>query len=317
MVVQKLFLSLSCSNKLKKQTVMQNNTQVQEILVAHGLDFRIEKEQYVRNDKPTGYYGLFNSKTQECINVVKEGYTVSQNDEVVEVVLEGMRPFGNDLRVSKAGSIHGGRKVYLQLEIEGDGHINGDRIKRYVTVIDSNDGSTSLSIGIGDLTMSCQNQFWKFYKAGESKFRHTATIAERIKEIPMLIETALNASLKQMNLYQNFASTDITKSLAHKMVKHLLGYDREYTSMSELSKKSTRSINIMDKLYANIEREIADKGMNLWGLHSGVTRYTTHEQSAPKRDNGRIESGMLGTGYKMNEKSLDFVMKESGILIPA
>lgn len=296
---------------------MQNNTQVQEILVAHGLDFRIEKEQYIRNGNPTGYYGLFNSKTQECINVVKEGYTVSQNDEVVEVVLEGMRPFGNDLRVSKAGSIHGGRKVYLQLEIEGDGHINGDRIKRYVTVIDSNDGSTSLSVGIGDFTMSCRNQFWKFYKAGESKFRHTATIAERIKEIPMLIETALNASLKQMNLYQNFASTEITKSLAHKMVKHLLGYDREFTSMAELSKKSTRSINIMDKLYANIEREIADKGMNLWGLHSGVTRYTTHDKSAPKRHNGRIESGMLGSGYKMNEKSLDFVMKESGILIPA
>jgi len=289
---------------------MQNNTQVQEILVAHGLDFRIEKEQYVRNDKPTGYYGLFNSKTQECINVVKEGYTVSQNDEVVEVVLEGMRPFGNDLRVSKAGSIHGGRKVYLQLEIEGDGHINGDRIKRYVTVIDSNDGSTSLSIGVGDECMRCQNQFYKFYKAGESKFRHTATIAQRIKEIPMLIETALNASLKQMDLYKNFASTEISKDLAHKMVKHVLGYDQVLTSMDVLSSKSTRSINIMERLYSDIETEFSQVGNNMWALFGGITRYTTHSMSSPKRDNGKIESLLSGTAYNLNQKALEFCLAE-------
>jgi hypothetical protein len=62
----------------------------------------------------------------------------------------------------------------------------------------------------------------------------------------------------------------------------------------------------MDKLYAEIEREMAQKGNNVWGLHSGVTRYTTHELSAPKRENGRIESGLIGGAYKMNQKSLSF-----------
>lgn len=64
---------------------------VNEILVAHNLDFRIEKEQLLSaTGKPTPFYGLFNDKTGECINSVKEGYTVSQNDEVVELILEGM-----------------------------------------------------------------------------------------------------------------------------------------------------------------------------------------------------------------------------------
>ena len=293
------------------------NSKVQEILTAHGLDFQIEKHQFIHNEIPTGYYGLFNSKTNECINVVKEGYTVSQNEEVIELVLGGITPFGDTLKVSKAGSIHGGRKVFVQLEIEGEGIVGNDTIKRYVTVIDSNDGSTALSVGVGDLTMSCQNQFWKFYKAGEAKFRHTATLTDKIKRIPFLIETALSESMKQIDLYKNFVSTDVSKALAHKMVKHVLGYDREFTSMDVLSSKSTRAINIMDKLYANINREIADKGQNMWGLHSGVTRFTTHEMAAPKRTNGRIESGMLGNGYKANQKSLQFAMTNSGILIPA
>src|ERR1017187_11039682 len=129
---------------------------VNEILTAHGLDFRIEKELLTgTSGRVTPYYGLYNSKTNKCINTVKEGYTVSQNDEVVELVLRGMERFGNTLSVSKAGSLNGGRKVALQLEIEGVGKVANDIIKRYVTIIDSNDGSTSLSIGIGDLTMSC------------------------------------------------------------------------------------------------------------------------------------------------------------------
>ena len=202
----------------------------------------------------------------------------------------------------------------MQLGIEGHSKVANDIIKRYVTIIDSNDGSTSLSIGIGDLTMSCQNQFFKFYKQGEAKFRHSASIEHRIKEIPFLIETALNQSLKQIEIYNRLASTDLTKDLAHKMVKYLLGFDREITSVSDLAQKSTRSINKMDALYNCIEGEMNDKGQNLWGLHSGVTKFTTHELSAPKRDNGKLETIMLGGGYNMNQKSLEFVARASGIL---
>lgn len=294
-------------------------TQTQEILTAHGLDFTIEKAPMVAIDKQgnqvaSPYFGLINSQSNEVINTVKEGYTVSQNHEIVEMVLRGMERFGDKLTVSKAGSLNGGRKVYMQLAIEGMSKVADDIIKRYVTIIDSNDGSTSLSIGIGDLTMSCQNQFAKFYKSGDAKFRHTATLEQKLRTIPMLIETALNVSLRQVDIYRQFVSTPVTQRLAHEMVKYVLGFDREITSMDVLSDKSTRAINTMDKLYSHIEKEMAQKGQNVWGLHSGITSFTTHEMSTPKRDNGRIESTLIGNAYNMNQKSLKFAMDKSGIL---
>lgn len=311
LVVTKLFLSLQCINNQLKIYIMTT----EQILVENGLDFTISKRPLFDADaNPSGYFGLYNDGLNKCINTVKEGYHISQNQEIVEMVMQGIKPFGGELSVSKAGSMNEGRKVYLQLGIEGNSKINGDTIKRYVTVIDSNDGSTSLSIGIGDLTMSCQNQFFKFYKQGEAKFRHSASLEHRIKEIPSLIETALARSLKQMELYEVFASTDITRDLAHSMVKYLLGFDKEITSVRDLSEKSTRSINKMEALYNCIEGEINDKGLNLWGLHSGVTKFTTHELSAPKRTNGKLETIMLGSGYNMNQKSLEFVARESGVL---
>ena len=296
-------------------------TKVQEILVANGLDFRIEKAPLVAINASgehfeSPYFGLINSKSNEVINTVKSGYEVSQNDEIVELVLRGSEGFG-ELSVQKAGSLNGGRKVYIQLAIEGDGLVANDRIKRYVTIIDSNDGSTSLSIGIGDLTMSCSNQFAKFYKQGEAKFRHSASLKQKLHTIPQLIEMALAESLKQIELYKSFASNGISKDLAHRMVKHVLGFDREYTSMDVLKDKSARSMNTMEKLYNHIEREIADKGQNLWGLHSGVTSFTTHEISTPKRENAKVESTLIGGGYKMNQSSLEFVTRESGIIMMA
>ncbi len=261
------------------------------------------------NQVASEYFGLINTKTNEVINTVKEGYSVSQNEEVVDLVLRGIEPFGNDINVTKGGALNGGRKVFLQLAINGDGKVNGDTIKKYITIVDSNDGSTGLSVGIGDLTMSCSNQFFKFYKSGQSKFRHTASLERRIKEIPFLIETALSESLKQIEIYNQFASTQVSRDLAHNMVKHLLGFDKVYTSVKDLSEKSTRSINKMDALYNAIEREMNSKGDTLWGLHSGITYYTTHELSAPRRDNGKVETLLQGTGYNMNQESLKFCLE--------
>jgi hypothetical protein len=300
------------------------NNQVNEILTANGLDFTIEKlplvgmqtssavneQGEIITDKSyvnSPYFGLMNSKSGEIINTVKAGYTVSQNAEIVELVLKGIAPFGDQISVQKAGSLNGGRRVFLQLAIEGNGKVGNDTIKRYVTIIDSNDGSTGLSVGVSNLTMSCSNQFFQFNKNAQSKIRHSRSLEQKVLEIPSLIKLALQQDLKVIERYQVFQSTSVSRSLAHQMVNSILGVDKTM-SIKELSEMPTARTNSMDTLYDNIDIEMNSKGNSLWGLFSGVTRWTTHVKSAPKRENGRIESLMLGTNYNTNQKALDFCL---------
>lgn len=301
---------------------MENlDLKVNEILVNNGLDFEIVKvplvgKQLVTSVSSSGeliddvkltnspYYGLLNSKSGNFINTVKEGYTVSQNAEVVELVLRGMQGFG-ELSVSKAGSINDGRKVFIQLAIEGMSKVGDDSIKRYVTIIDSNDGSTGLGVGIGDLTMSCQNQFFSFYRSGQAKMRHTASLETRLREIPSLISLALENSLRQIDMYNDFLKVGVSDKNIHDMVKLQVGISK-LSSVGDIADASGKVNKAMETLYDMIRVEIAQKGRNVWGLHSGVTRWTTHEKSAPRRDNGRIESSMIGTNSKTNMKSLEF-----------
>jgi hypothetical protein len=285
------------------QTIEQR---VSEILVNHNLDFTIEKEQLITDTgKLTPYYGLFNSKSGECINTVKQGYTISQNSEVVELVLRGMDGYG-DLSVSKAGSINGGRKIFIQLAIDGYSMVFDEKIKRYVTIIDSNDGSTSLSVGIGELVMSCQNQFYKFYKAGQSKFRHTASLTARIKEIPHLIDNALEESFLLTKTYEELYQKDIPKNMTDDIVGKLLGVSNA-TPIGDRVKKSNRLLNNMDELYIHIEKETNQKGKNLFGLFSGVTSYNTHKGSQHRKENGMVESMMMGKKYADNMTALKMV----------
>jgi hypothetical protein len=76
---------------------------------------------------------------------------------------------------------------------------------------------------------------------------------------------------------------------------------------NENEKISTRKLNMIESLNHSIKNQIKDKGLNLWGLFSGVTHWTTHVKSCPKRENGRIESVVLGNNKTTNLKAFSLV----------
>lgn len=293
---------------------------VNNILVNNGLDFKIIKQPFFAtvNGKQveTPYFGLRNEKTGEFINSVMKGYIVSQNADIIEAIVRGTQKFGQ-VSVNRAHSLKGGRKVIVQLAIEGNAKVGNDTIKRYITIIDSNDGSCGLSVGIGDFTMSCQNQAYWFQKNAQYKMRHTASMEYKIAQLPFMIENALSFSMQMMDVYKTFQSTKVSRNLAHDLVKELVGIDRRM-SEEELEEVSTRKMNMMSALYDNIEKEMNSKGDNLWGLHSGVTRWTTHEKSHPTFENGQLFAIATeqGNNYKTNVKSLNFALDHAGIEMP-
>ena len=275
---------------------------IDEILKRFDLDFTISKLPLTATNELgeqiiTPYFGLVNTKTNKILNSVKAGYSVSQNRDVVEMVLKGIKPYGDKLSISKAGSIDEGRKVFIQLKLEGEVKLGDDVITQYITIIDSNDGSTGLSIGIGDEISHCLNQFFRFYKEGNTKFRHTATIDAKIASIPNLIQKALDENLKQIDVYKRFMNIPINNT-DHLLVMEVLGYDRHFTPTKEINELSQRSLKLMDGLYSAIETETQILGRNYWGLFNGLTRFTTHMTKINStKENGKIESMILGRDY--------------------
>ena len=263
----------------------------------------------------TPYYVLLNESTGEALNSVKEGYTITQTKEVIRLILHGLENIDSNLRknvkITKGGQINGGRKIFLQFEIDSNTNIDGDAITRYITVVDSNDGTTGLSIGIGDETASCTNQFYQFNKNADFKFKHTKSIDENLKRVSTLIENAFKLSLDTFKLYQEFNKVDVTPKQVQNMIKFVYGHNDESIQNSDSDKPQTRIVNNLKNIEAHIQKEMKSKGNTIWGLHSGFTSWTTNgrEDNAPKRDNGHIESLMLGANYKYNDNSFKYAKK--------
>ena len=61
--------------------------------------------------------------------------------------------------------------------------------------------------------------------------------------------------------------------------------EEEYLNEYELS---TRKKNQLGDFRSDLKCEIAHKGDNLWGLFSGVTRYTTHTMKSTDNSEGKM-----------------------------
>ena len=300
--------------KTKKKQKLVISDEAKVILKKTGLDFIIHKVHtpvlFGKSEYENPYYFLLNPKTKEVINTVKKNYFVTQNKVIVEMVIQGLKKFKKEkLEITKGGSIHGGRRIFLQLRIQGDAFVGKDQVEKYITIIDSNDGSTQLSVGIGDKVMRCRNEFCQFYKAGQSKYKHTSSLEDRINELPALLELALSRSMRMTELYQEMVETPITQEQIDGLVWDILGYnDIEDESLTGRAKAN------IQKLLDALDVELSEGGMNVWSLHNGVTRWTTHTKQAPKRHNGRLESifSPTGTNYRVNQKSFNYALNLIG-----
>ncbi len=300
---------------METNSVFNGNQELQnkanEILTKYGLDFTIEKELLMgsTSNRETDFYGLFNSKTGKALCTVKESYRVTQTSEVVMLVLTAMVSH-NNLRITKAGSLNDGKKVFIQLAVEGFSKVGNELIERYITIIDSNDKTHCLSVGIGDITLSCSNQFAYFYGKSDFKLQHASTIEEKLKKLPMLINAALTQSEEQIGTYEQMSQIEYTLDDIHLLVKHCLGYDKQFTSVEDLSKKTKKSIEKMELLYECIDNETRCKGNTLYGLFNGVTYFTTHHLKAVNRENGKDESLLVGSAYNMNQKAFEWCINK-------
>ena len=214
------------------------------------------------------------------------------------------------LDIHKGGEFGGGKKVFIQLK-SNDLKLGNDRVEGFVTGINSFDGSTSLAFGNSNVTISCQNTFFAAMKS-LSKVRHTKNMELRIEDICRGVDMLVDEEKKMFNNITKMSETRFDKSLTDKVTKKLFDIDMDISLENYLMKDdlSTAKKNKVSRFYIDLNGELQEKGDNLWGLFSGVTKYTTHSMS--KNDNS--ENKMFGL-YGNRERAIyNDIVSEHNVL---
>lgn len=284
---------------------MTNN----EILVQTGLDWNVRSEETqtvsgIKLDK----VALVREDTNEILGVHSNGYATYQNSQLADLLQKVSSSTGLDIH--RGGEFGGGKKVFIQLK-SNDLKLGNDRVEGFVTGINSFDGSTSLAFGNSNLTISCQNTFFAAMK-NLSKVRHTKNMELRIDEICRGVDMLVDEEKKMFNNITKMSETRYDKSLTDRITKKLFDIDMDISLENYLMKDeiSTAKKNKVSRFYIDLNGELQQKGDNLWGLFSGVTKYTTHSLS--KNDN--TENKMFGTYGNRERVIFNDIISEHNVL---
>jgi hypothetical protein len=278
----------------------------QEVLEKTGLDWNVRIEKtFTESGIELDRIGLVREDTNEVLGVHSNGYVPYQNTQLIELLDRVSSLTG--LEIHRGGEFGGGRKVFIQLK-SNDLRIGNDRVEGFVTGVNSFDGSTSLAFGNSNLTISCQNTFFSAYRNLE-KIRHTKNMNIKIDEICRGVDTLVAEEQEIFNTIKKMSETRFSEETKDRVIKSLFDIDMDINvrGFHGEERLSTNVKNKLSRLFIDMNGELKEKGDNVWGLFSGVTKYTTHSLS--KEDNS--ENKMFGL-YGNRERK---IFKELSVLV--
>ena len=269
-----------------------NNWNVRLVDVEIPNTLSSDKEyQYVVRTNPTD-----NSQT-DILGVVGERYHVLQNEDLFS--------FGDNIldgggRWETAGSIRGGRVVFGSLALERETVLdpNGvaDKVKTYLLINTSHDGSIAIQASITPVRVVCANTLnlalgSKKNKIKQSfKIRHTQTANGKVQ----IAREALGLANAYMDSFDVMAKAMIEKEITAQQFNDIVlaAYPKPEKDSKGSSKKWANKIDLINDIYTGeFNGMIANTA---WGAFNALTERLDWHRSARGNSNESLLAAASG-----------------------
>lgn len=273
------------------------NDRINSVLTETGLNWTVREESITTQ---SGILipekkAIIRDDTNQVLSVHGDGYFPYQNHQLIDLLDKVSQKIG--LPIHRGGLFGSGEKVFLQLK-SNDLSLGNDRIEGYITGVNSFDGSTSLAFGPSNVTISCMNTFYSAFRSLDTKVRHTKNMVIRIDDICKGLENVLHEENEMFQDIKKLSETRYSKETEDWVTRLLFNLEKE-SNLETNENISTATQNKLSKYYVDLNGEVKEKGDNLWGLFSGVTKYTTHSIR-----NGENEEGKMFGSYGNRERQI-------------
>ncbi len=127
-----------------------------EALGLAGLDWQVVQEPiYTETEELIeGYKANVRDSDRKVLGVVTDRYKVIQNEEAFAFTDELL---GEGVRYETAGSLQGGKKVWLLAHMPHEYIIGGERISPYLVFSNTHDGSGAIKVALTPIRVVCNN----------------------------------------------------------------------------------------------------------------------------------------------------------------
>lgn len=290
-----------------------------------GLDWRVGLHPAAveidgRVFKSQEFMHIVRDRDHKILGTCTERYAPIQNSEAFNFLDNVVGELAK-LRYVTAGSIDGGKRIWLLAQLLGDGFelepILGDRTKMFLMVSSGHDGKNSLKCKFTSVRIVCQNTLNLALRTGEDgvNIKH---IGDPLKKVQMAREI-LGLATEEAEAFRKVSSW-----LAAQRAD--TSYTREFLeAMAPTEGKGPKAITRAENIQKDLLMlAVNGKGTHLpgvvgtrWGLLNAVTEYNTHERNYRKTEQSGAETNKFdalfsgGIAEKLNLKALDFLLADA------
>ena len=215
----------------------------------------------------------------------RNSYTIIQNKtvwEVLENALDGVKH-----KVVSSGSVQGGAKTFISVEIAGTEWkaTNGEKHKTLLNFTNSHNGTLAFEVAGSDVRIVCANtlNFHLATKKGVAKLYHSKNSAAKIEGMEMTIAAMFDAQEEFSALCERLGNEKVTENQARFFFHSLFGSKDE---------AGNREIKRVDEMVAMFKRGIGNKGENRHDLLNASTEYFTHHNNSKKTPEAKMRNFM-------------------------
>lgn len=250
-----------------------------EALRLAGLDWSVVQEPIYTSfgGRVDGYKANVRSSDRRVLGVVSERYKVVQNVDAFSFTDELL---GKGVRYETAGSLQGGRKVWLLARLPREYIIAGERISPYLVFSNTHDGSGSVKVAITPVRVVCNNTLNLALDTAKRSFSivHTGNVQDKIQEAR---DTLFMAEKYMDNLgveFERLRRQKVSDTQVKEYIELLLPMEKEPTAMQV--KNTQRLRQDMMKRYYDAP-DLQKVGNNAYRFINAVSDFATH--STPLR----------------------------------
>lgn len=277
-------------------TIVEEAPTFAEALRLAGLDWKVNQSAiFTSAGRVEGYRANVRSTDQAVLGVVTDRYKVIQNTDAFAFTDELL---GEGVKYETAGSLQGGRKVWLLARLPRKYIISGERISPYLVFSNTHDGSGAVRVAITPVRVVCNNTLNLALESASRSFSmiHTGDIKGKILEAK---QTLFMADTYMENLGQEFERLR-RKKLTDQQVKEYMELLLPIDDSASLL-----TIKNMKKLRADLQSRYYDApdlknvgGNNAYRFINAVSDFATH--SAPIMKTKNYQENLFLKTYEGN-----------------
>lgn len=270
-----------------------------------GLDWDVVQRPILVSDRIIEeYVANVREDNNNVLGIVsKHKYKVVQNREAFSFTDSLI---GGDVRYETAGSLAGGKKVWLLAQLP-EAIIIDDKVIPYVCFTNSHNGKGSVRVLITPVRVACQNTLNLAIRTAPRTWStiHAGNINAKIEEAQRTLELT-NHYIKELSAEAEILATQRVNNLSlHRFIKQLLPIPDGVGKQKESNIKALRD-ELMIRY--NDAPDMQNIKGTAWGLINAVSDLATHIK--PKRASDTFQVNLFEktiNGHPLIDKAYDLL----------